>query len=333
MTSWRRRMPSLFLALSMLTLGSSPCWADDAKPKKPAAIKPIPESIDDLKAMQKQVKTVLEKVIPCTVGVRMGASQGSGVIISKDGYVLTAGHVSGAPNRDVVLIFSDGKTVKGKTLGGNHNVDSGLIKITEERAWPFVEMGKSGDLKRGQWCIAVGQPGGFHKGRTPPVRLGRIIEANPRLIRSDCTLVGGDSGGPLFDLEGKVIGIHSRISGSITTNIHVPVDTFRDDWDRLAKAEVWGGERPIGPYMGVEGDPDGKDCKLLKIVEGSPADKAGLKAGDVITKFNGTKIGPYADLSVQIRQLKVGAAVTLEVLRGKETVSIQLKLGRRPKRD
>ncbi|MCL6480244.1 MAG: trypsin-like peptidase domain-containing protein, partial [Firmicutes bacterium] len=78
------------------------------------------------------------------------------------------------------------------------------------------------------------------------VRLGRVQWRNENLIRTDCTLVGGDSGGPLFDMHGKVIGIHSRIGPSLATNLHVPVNTYRQTWDRLAQGEVWGGRNSRG---------------------------------------------------------------------------------------
>src|SRR5262245_41691139 len=97
---------------------------------QPAALdRPVPESVEDLKAIQKQLQKVLDKVVPCTVGVQVGGASGSGVIISADGYVLTAGHVSGKPDQECVLILHDGKRVKGKTLGQNKDIDSGLIKI------------------------------------------------------------------------------------------------------------------------------------------------------------------------------------------------------------
>jgi serine protease Do len=299
---------------------------------KPAVLdKPAPENVADLKAIQKQVKEVLEKVVPATVGVRIGSSSGSGVIISKDGYVLTAGHVSGNPNRDVTVIFADGKTVKGKTLGGNHGVDSGLIKITEEGEWPSVEMGKSADVKKGEWCLAVGHPGGFVKGRTPPVRLGRILAVTDRLIRTDCTLVGGDSGGPLFDLDGKVIGIHSRIGNSITDNVHVPVDAYRDGWDRMVKAEVWGvsSQNPNGAYMGVQTDPDNKECLIVGVGKDTPAEKAGFKAQDVVTRFDGKKIRNADELIEAVKQKKPGDEVSVEVRRGDEFMTLKVTLAKR----
>jgi serine protease Do len=294
----------------------------------------LPENVDDLRALQKQVRAVLEKAVPCTVGIRMGSASGSGVIISKDGYVLTAGHVSGEPNRDVTVILPDGKMVKAKTLGSNQGVDAGLIKITDDkekdREWPFVEMGKSAELQKGQWCIATGHPGGFRPGRTPPVRLGRILAANERLIQTDCTVVGGDSGGPLFDLDGKVIGIHSRIGGSIATNIHVPIDAYRDGWDRMAKAEVWGGRgNRSNVYMGVRLDNEAKDCKVLEVVEDSPAGKAGLKNNDTIAKFDGQAVGNIDDLHRLLRKKKPGDEVSVEVRRGEETVKLKVTLARR----
>src|SRR6185295_19283905 len=116
------------------------------------------------------------------------------------------------------LTFPDGKQVKGKALGANTGTDSGLIKITDEGKYPYCEMGNSADLKKDQWCVAIGHPGGLKPNRTPPVRLGRInglpgkAEADKVVwVTTECTLVGGDSGGPLFDMNGRVIGIHSRI--------------------------------------------------------------------------------------------------------------------------
>jgi serine protease Do len=323
----------------LLLLGFAPAaWADTAKlPPPPVALdKAAPESVEDLKAIQEHVKLVLAKVIPCTVGVRVGAAQGSGVIVKKDdGYfVLTAGHVSGQPDRDVTLLLADGTKLKGKTRGANRGIDSGLIQIVDEGTWPAVEMGKSKNLKKGQWCVTVGHPGGFKPDRTPVVRLGRVLDSTASVIRTDCTLVGGDSGGPLFDMHGKVIGIHSRIAGPITANMHVPVDTYGETWDRLAKGESWGtlfgigGRRPPDPpaYLGIQG---GEDAKVLEVVAGSPAEKAGFKVNDVVTKFDGSAVGTLEELGNLIRKKKPGDKVTVEVRRGSETVALKVELGRR----
>jgi len=222
--------------------------AKDAKVSPPAPAAPIlpatPKNADELKAIEAQVQKVVAKVLPCTVAVQVGPSGGSGVIVSEDGYVMTAGHVVGKPGQDVVFRFADGKTAKGKTLGMYVSADAGLMKITDPGKWPFAERGTSAGLKPGTWCLATGHPLGYHPGRPPVVRLGRILRRQDGFLQTDCTLVSGDSGGPLFDLEGKIIGIHSGIGGPTSVNLHVPADTFRDNWDRLVKGDSWQDDLP-----------------------------------------------------------------------------------------
>src|SRR5262249_60997416 len=125
--------------------------------------------------------------------------------------------------------------------------------------------------------------------------------------------------------EGAAVGIHRRMGGSPTANTHVPVDTYRDTWDRLVKAEVWGRGFSFPnlanvPYLGIEGDPDGKDARITKIIKGSAAEKAGLQVDDVITSFDGKKIERYADLRPHIFNKKIGDKVALEILRDKKTI-------------
>jgi serine protease Do len=194
-------------------------------------------------------------------------------------------------------------------------------------------MGRSGELQKGQWCLTIGHPGGFQTGRTPVVRLGRILEVNGQIIRSDCPLVGGDSGGPLFDLEGRVIGIHSRIGESMTANIHVPVDTYRDTWERLAGGEVWGntfpGGKPNGAYLGFRAHPESKECRVVEVFPGSPAEKGGLKVDDVITRFGGEKIDTFEELRNLLDKMKPGQEVTIAVQRDEEVVILKFVLGKR----
>jgi serine protease Do len=299
--------------------------------------KTVPESVDDLRTIQQQVKKVLDKVLPCTVAVRVGNGQGSGVIVSADGYVLTAGHVVGKAGRDVTLILPTGKVLHGKSLGANRNMDSGLIKITDEGKWPFVDMGSSKDIKRGQWCITLGHPGGFKPGRSPVVRVGRVLDQSDNFVRTSCALVGGDSGGPLFDLDGKVIGIHSRIGNLITANLHVPVDTYKESWEKLAQGETWGGrgngKEATQAYLGVQGDSDARECRLLRIIAGSPAEKAGLLVNDVVVRFDNQPIGDYETLVAQIAGRRPGQRVALEVQRGDVLVSLEVVLGKRESAD
>jgi serine protease Do len=339
---WRLSARTSFaLLLALCIAAARPSLGDETKPVKEITRtsvldKPVPENVDDLKAIEKQEKTVLGKVMPCVVGLQVNGKngqswQGSGVIVREDGYVLTAGHVSGDPDSEVTVILPDGTKLKGKSLGANNGIDSGLIKITKDGKYPFAEMGVSKDVKDGAWCICVGHPGGYKEGRTPVVRLGRILAHNDNHLTSDCTMVGGDSGGPLFDMEGKVIGINSRIGMTINANIHVPVDTYRETWDRLAKGEVWGGIRFGNPnYMGFKLESDKNDCTVTTVDKNSPADKAGMRVGDVILKFDGKEVKNYEDVRTIFRKKKPGDEVEIEVKRDTETLTLRLTIGKRP---
>jgi serine protease Do len=288
-----------------------------------------PSGVADLKAMQSHVKDLTAKVLPCTVGVQIGQAWGSGVIVSKDGYVLTAAHVAGQANRGAMFVLSDGRIVHGKTLGLNRGLDAGLMKITDKGDYPFMEMGASKGLKEGQWCLAVGHPGGYQKERGLVVRLGRVLLTDRDAITSDCTLVGGDSGGPLFDMQGKVIGINSRIAGAITANLHVPVDTFHDGWERLVKADVWGHLPGQEPVLGVRGVKDVDFAKVDSVVKNSPAEKSGILKGDVVTRFGEKDITDFASLVQAVLDHNPGDKVTAKVKRGEEQLDIAVTLGRR----
>ena len=333
------RTPLALLAVCMLCLsiGTGALTAQETKAEESTRLEKLlsgepPETIQDLKAMQERFRSLATKLVPCTVGLRVGGAQGSGVIISEDGYVLTAGHVSGQAGRTVTVILHNGKQLKGKTLGGDFELDAGLIKIEDKGEWSYAEMGKSKDLGRGQWCVSIGHPGGYRPERSAPVRVGRILDNRASGIRTDCMLVGGDSGGPLFDTQGKIIGINSRIGASARSNLHAPIDAFTKGWDRMVKSETWGGNQQSsgptrgGPWLGVTSDPNADNAKIGKVSENSPAAKAGIKAGDIITRFDGKDINSFQDLSRLVKQKKPGDEVEVAVLRADQTLKLKLKL-------
>ena len=294
-----------------------------------------PRNVADLKAMEQRFRQVAEAVMPATVGVGARGGSGSGVIISADGYVLTVGHITREAGRDLTILLPDGRRAKAKTLGANLGVDAGLIKITDEpkdkAGWPHCRIGASADLKTGQWVLAAGHPGGFRSDRTPPVRVGRVLRNTSSVIVTDCTIVSGDSGGPLYDMDGKVIGISSRISNSIEANVHVPVDVFRRDWDRLAKGEVFGSRSRFGgAYLGVRLDMETPVAKIVEVLPGSAAEKAGLKADDVVKSFGGKTVRDRDTLLRMIVAQKPGDKVTIVVLRGKKETKVEAVLSRRP---
>lgn len=294
-----------------------------------------PKSTEDLKEMQDHLRKLAEKVIPCTVNVQVGAAQGSGVIISKDGYILTAAHVISKPGLNATIILHDGRKVFGKTLGLNKNIDAGMMKIDTPGDYPFADMGEAKNLAEGQWCMATGHPGGYEQGRQPVVRFGRVLKparSDSPSIRTDCTLVGGDSGGPLFDMYGCVIGINSRIDPSLANNIHVPVDTYRTTWDRLVRAQSWGARLGARPWLGMTRTDD-KDKVVVEVVtEGGPAEKAGIKKGDVIVQFDGKDTPNFDALKPLVESRGPGETVPVLVQRGENKLEFKLEIGENPGR-
>jgi len=301
--------------------------------------------LEDLAYIQKRVTEVVKKVTPAVVGIQIGSSAGSGVLISEDGFVLTAGHVSGDANKDADIIMPSGKRLKAKTLGANKSIDSGLIKVNRGSELPFVDLGDSKNLTKGQWVVSIGHPGGYQPGRAPVVRVGRIITKNSNVIQTDCTLVGGDSGGPLFDLEGRVVGIHSRIGNGLSLNYHVPADTYRETWDRLVSGEVWsdnplgnlfggGGNRSRNPaWLGVglnDPKPGEAGLPIVEVVPGSPAAAAGLQVGDRLLKLGGVPLAKADDFKEQMRGKRAGIEVGLTLIRKGEEIEKRVRLARPP---
>jgi serine protease Do len=307
-----------------------------------------PLAISDLRAMQGHVRSLSEQLKKCTVGVRvdqergngmMTSAWGSGVIISKDGYVLTAAHVAGQPNQPCKFTMNDGREINGKTLGMFRTLDAGLLKITEPGDYPFAELGDSNKVKTGNWCIALGHPGGFQEDRGLVLRLGQVknvVESTDVLdnqaITTDCTLVGGDSGGPLFDLQGRVIGINSRIGENYSTNMHVPVNAFHDRgaWERMLKGDAWGHLPGQRPWLGVGQDESSKEAKIATVGPGSPAEKYGLKAGDVVLTFDGRPIADFSALRKAVDECHPNEWVRLRVRRESGEYEVGLRLGKKP---
>ncbi|MFZ1936301.1 MAG: trypsin-like peptidase domain-containing protein [Thermoguttaceae bacterium] len=245
---------SLSVALAIVAAGLllSPGLIEPSLAAPSAAALQEPKDLAGFQALQTQIQAVVHKVLPAVVGIQIGGAAGSGVIVSEDGIVMTAGHVVGKPGQAVTFYLADGKKVKGITLGLSAGADAGLMKITEPGKWPFVPLGDSDALKPGMWCLAIGHPLGYSPGRPPVVRVGRILQKSESMIQTDCPLVGGDSGGPLVDLEGKVIGINSRIMNPTDVNLHVPVNTFREMWDQMLKSQA------VQPVLPGRNGPDVK---------------------------------------------------------------------------
>lgn len=289
-----------------------------------------PKTVADLREMEDHIQKLAKKVTKATVHVRLGPAHGSGVIVSSDGYVLTAAHVAGRPGQEATVILADGEKVRGISLGLHFKLDAGMIKITDPLDdLPFLMMAEPLNVSRGEWCAATGHPGGHEEGRSPVFRVGRILDHGPnKLIRTDCQLIGGDSGGPLVDMYGEVIGVHSRIGSNLANNQHVPVSAYLDHWNRLVSGETLG----IGsPWMGVRSQNGSSSTKVSSVIAGSPAEQAGIQTGDIITHFDGKRIDSFRELSNLVQTHTVGDQIRITVRRDNQPMSMQVTLGQNQK--
>jgi S1-C subfamily serine protease len=159
------------------------------------------------------------------------------------------------------------------------------------------------------------------------IRVGRILSVLSDTIISDVALIGGDSGGPLFNLRGELVGIHSRIGTDVVDNMHVPIDTFESDWQRLRKGDAWGVLPGYAPVIGVSGQKGETRAIIGDVTKDGPAYKAGLEPGDVVRKFDGQKIETFEDLQNAVRATLPGDTVKIVVRRGELDLNMIIVIG------
>ena len=302
-------------------------------------VAPLVDGLADLRKLSKKLVALSDRSAAATVSLVStgGGGAGSGVIVSEEGLVLTAAHVVASLSDDVIVIFPDGKRVKAEKLGGDYDRDAAMVRITEKGTYPFVKVGESKGLRRNEWCVAFGHPGGFDSMRTPPVRLGRVL-GNGQFVTTDCAVVGGDSGGPLFDLQGEVIGIHSNIGSTLSENRHVPIGVFLGSWDEMVAGKrtgarfAGGGQRvdPERPVLGINlaGPAEGGGVSLEGVMENSPAENAGLQAGDVVVKINEEGVDNPEELIEVVGEYDTGDTLKISYRRGGEESEVEVKLAR-----
>lgn len=299
--------------------------------------------LDDLKEVQGKVTQVARKQMGRVVSVTDGIGYGSGVIVSSDGLVLTAGHVLLTGGTNLRVIFPDGREARAESWGRNLNVDAGMVRIIEEGPWDYAELGDSKTLKKGDWCICMGHSGGYELGRRPPVRAGRIIDFEPGQLVTDCALIGGDSGGPLFDLDGRVIGIHSSIGASVAENRHVAIATFQQHWERMVRGDRWGSlpelagesddDEPLTPStrpsLGIRVDRASGTAKILMVHPGGAASQADIRVGDVVLIFDQVFVNSAGHLIDLVAQRNPGETVPMTIGRQGQEIQIKVTLGKR----
>lgn len=330
--SCRLLLPAVLSILCPILPGAASPAEVEARTEVPDA----PRGIDDLREIEKRVRDVVAKALPATVSV----GGGSGVIVSEEGHVLTVAHVIQRPGRTIRIRLPDGQSVRAKTLGLDRGLDAGLALILDAGPWPHVEMGESSRLRRGQWCVATGYPVPFRGRRGPAVRLGRVLRQDRRAVVTDCSIMGGDSGGPLFDLEGRVIGVSSRCDQNVTRNIHVPVDVYSESWERFVKGEeidTRGRGSSRGAFLGIsappvsdpDSDADSGAARVGAVVPGSAAEQAGLRAGDRIVEVDDTAVESFNELRTFLGRKRPGDRIQLRVERDGKELELEATLGRR----
>jgi serine protease Do len=258
---------------------------------------------------------------------------GSGFIISKDGYIITNNHV--IENADEIIVrLTDEREFKAEIIGRDAKTDLALIKIKDHDDLPVAVLGDSDNLEVGEWVIAIGNP--FGVGQTVTAGIvsakGREIGAGPYddFIQTDASINPGNSGGPLFNIRGEVVAINTAIyspsGGNVGIGFAIPVNMAKRLLPQLKeKGSVtrgWLGVmiQPISKELAETFDlPSEEGALVADVVKDSPADKAGLKRGDVIISFDDEKIGKMRQLPAIVAAIKVGSKVKLKVIRdGKE---------------
>ncbi|WP_373018819.1 DegQ family serine endoprotease [Thiomicrorhabdus sp.] len=266
-------------------------------------------------------------------------SLGSGFIISKDGYILTNNHVVDGAD-DIVVRMRDRKELKAKVIGTDPKSDVALLKIDADNL-PVAKIGASKDLKVGQWVLAIGEPFGLDYTVTHGIvsAIGRSLPDDTYVpfIQTDVSINPGNSGGPLFNLNGEVVGINSQIysknGGSMGLSFSIPIDIAMNvaaqlkDSGKVARgflgvqvqevtsdlSKSFGMEVPTGALVG-ETYPD------------TPAERAGIRAGDIILEFNGQKVKKSADLPPLVGVAKIDTPIKVLLLRQGKEVTVTVKL-------
>lgn len=281
---------------------------------------------------------------------RRQQSLGSGFIIDSHGYILTNNHVVQSKDAKILVRLSDESEYKAQVVGVDPETDLALLKIDAKEPLPVVELGDSDQLKVGDWVMAVGNPLGFDRTVTVGVvsalgrsnlRFGRQSPAYQDYIQTDASINFGNSGGPLVDVRGKVVGVNAAIStptgGNVGIGFAIPINLAHEVIDQLKEKG-----RVVRGWLGVQIGPLSKDLAEGLNLEGvqgvlindvfkdSPADKAGLKPGDVVLAVDGQPVSSAKELQFIVARKAVGSTVDLTLVREGKRIHVKVKLGERP---
>jgi serine protease Do len=271
-------------------------------------------------------------------------ARGSGFIISADGIIVTNNHVVKG-ERSLSVTLDDGTVLPAKVVGTDSRTDIAVLKIDAGHPLPFIQLGNSRDVKPGEWVVAMGNPFGLSSSVTAGIvsAVSRDIGAGPydQFIQVDAPINQGNSGGPLFTQDGKVIGMNTAIlsptGGSVGIGFAIPSDMIRTVTAQLEKTG-----KVVRGYVGVEAQeitPTTAQAMHLKVNDGallagiqsdSPAAEAGLQPGDVIQAVNGTKIASPKELALNVASIQPGDQAHLSVLHDGQVKDVSVKVGTLP---
>ena len=289
----------------------------------------------DVPTLQKKIYSTIESVTPAVVAITLpGLSEGagfSGVIVSKDGHILSAGHAV-RPGMEYLVLLPDGRKLSARGKGSNPVADCAMLQITDDvDDLPYVQMGESKSLVKNQPCLSISYPGGQRARSTPVVRFGRFVHGGDRkgMLQTSALMEPGDSGGPLFDLDGRVVGIHSRIQGGMEQNFEVPVDTFKKFWNELNREKSFSRSGPSAPTLGFQSKRptrDGKGVGVRAVTKDSLADKHGIKPNDIIESVHSVETPSMATVRSALMNAQDDEAkeIVVKILRDEEQIELKI---------
>ncbi len=322
---------------------SMPDFSDVAKKLRPSVVNV--SVVQEISQQRSLIEQFFERRFgqPIPNEPKLSRAIGSGFIISEDGYILTNRHVVDDAETVTVRLWNR-REYKAKVVGTDAGTDVALLKIDADDL-QSVDIGDSQDLKVGQWVVAVGQPFGFDHTVTAGIvsakkrQIGR--EQYVPYIQTDVAINPGNSGGPLVDLDGRVVGINSQIwtrsGGYMGISFAIPIEVAMHVAEQLKKhGKVRRGYLGV-TYQDVDYDlaqSFGMDevygAIIPEVSEGSPAERGGLKAGDIVLEINGHRLESAADLPFMIGLTEPGESIRVKILRDGKEKNLTIKVGERP---
>lgn len=270
---------------------------------------------------------------------------GSGIILNTQGYILTNEHVVRSMDKLTVRLKT-GKTYNAELVGSDAVIDLALLKIKPDGELVPIELGDSSAVKVGDWAIAIGAPLGYEQSLTAGIvsAVGRtgIDNSGVHYLQTDASINQGNSGGPLLDINGRVIGINRMIAsqsgGSVGIGFAIPINEAKAIMEELKTTGKV--KRPAQAWLGVGVDylheEDAKQLKIsggavvVQIMNDSPADRAGIQLMDIITEISGVKINSPEEVVSTVKKSKVGDRINITIIRQGNVSRLSIQLKERP---